>query len=54
MGTVPLITQSLKRIEGIDEAYWYGSFARNRQDAASDIDVLVGLSGLLLYCSLLS
>ena len=41
IGAVPLITQSLKRIEGIDEAYLYGSFARNQQDAASDIDVLV-------------
>ncbi len=37
----PLIAQSLKRIEGIDEAYLYGSFASNQQDAASDIDVLV-------------
>ena len=29
------------QIEGIEEAYLYGSFARNQQDAASDIDVLV-------------
>lgn len=41
IGAAPLITQSLKRIEGIEEAYLYGSFARNQQDAASDIDVLV-------------
>src|SRR5437870_12222495 len=41
MGAVPLMTQSLKKIDGIEEAYLYGSFARNRQDAASDIDVLV-------------
>jgi predicted nucleotidyltransferase len=41
IGAAPLITQSLKRLEGIDEAYLYGSFARNQQDAASDIDVLV-------------
>ncbi len=41
IGAVPLITQSLKRIEGLGEAYLYGSFARNQQDAASDIDVLV-------------
>ena len=27
--------------EGINEAYLYGSFARDQQDAASDIDVLV-------------
>ena len=36
-----VIAHSLKRIEGIDEAYLYGSFASNQQDAASDIDVLV-------------
>src|SRR5260370_18312846 len=41
IGAAPLITQSLKRIEGIDEAYLYGSFASNQQDAASDLDVLV-------------
>lgn len=41
IGAIPLIAQSLKRVEGISEAYLYGSFARNQQDAASDIDVLV-------------
>lgn len=41
IGAAPLITQSLKKIERIGEAYLYGSFARNQQDAASDIDVLV-------------
>ena len=41
IGAVPLIARSLKDIRGIDEAYLYGSFARNQQDAASDIDVLV-------------
>jgi predicted nucleotidyltransferase len=41
IGAAPLIGQSLKKIEGIDEAYLYGSFASNQQDAASDIDVLV-------------
>ena len=41
IGAVPLITQCLKKIEGIGEAYLYGSFARNQQDAASDLDVLV-------------
>ncbi len=41
IGAVPLIAHSLEAIEGIDEAYLYGSFARNQQDAASDIDVLV-------------
>ena len=41
IGAAPLITQTLKKIEEIDEAYLYGSFARNQQDTASDIDVLV-------------
>src|SRR5260370_13478788 len=41
IGAVPLIAQSLKKFEGLEEAYLYGSFARNQQDAASDIDVLV-------------
>jgi predicted nucleotidyltransferase len=41
IGAVPLIAQSLGRIDAIDQAYLYGSFARNQQDAVSDIDVLV-------------
>jgi predicted nucleotidyltransferase len=41
IGAAPVIGRSLKRIEGIDKAYLYGSFARNQQDAASDIDVLM-------------
>lgn len=41
IGAVPVIAQSLKKIEGIEAAYLYGSFARNQQDAMSDIDVLV-------------
>lgn len=40
-GAAPLIAQSLRELEGIEGAYLYGSFARNQQDAASDIDVLV-------------
>ncbi|HYL21986.1 MAG TPA: hypothetical protein VEU74_09495 [Gemmatimonadales bacterium] len=36
IGAVPVIAESLKRIDGIEEAYLYGSFARNQQDAASD------------------
>jgi predicted nucleotidyltransferase/predicted transcriptional regulator with HTH domain len=39
-GAASLIAQSLRELEGIEEAYLYGSFARNQQDAASDIDVL--------------
>jgi predicted nucleotidyltransferase len=41
IGAVPQIAESLKNIEGISEAFLYGSFARNQQDASSDIDVLV-------------
>jgi predicted nucleotidyltransferase len=41
IGAVPLLAESLKKIDGIEEAYLYGSFARNQQDAASDVDILV-------------
>jgi predicted nucleotidyltransferase len=41
IGAAPLISQSLKKVDGIGAAYLYGSFARNQQDAASDIDVLL-------------
>jgi predicted nucleotidyltransferase len=41
IGVVPLLVQSLKKFEGIEEACLYGSFARNQQDAASDVDILV-------------
>ena len=41
IGAAVLIAQSLKKVEGIEEAYLYGSFARNQQDAVSDIDILV-------------
>lgn len=41
IGATPLIARTLEKIEGIDEACLYGSFASNQQDAASDIDVLV-------------
>lgn len=41
IGAVPLIAQCLKKIEGLEAAYLYGSFARNQQDAASDLDVLL-------------
>lgn len=41
IGVAPLIGRTLHRLAHIEEAYLYGSFARNQQDAASDIDVLV-------------
>jgi hypothetical protein len=34
IGTTPLLAESLQRIDGKPEAYLYGSFARNQQDAA--------------------
>lgn len=41
VGAVPLIAQSLKKIVGLEEGYLFGSFARNQQDAASDLDLLL-------------
>ena len=41
IGAAALIRESLKKIDAIQEAYLYGSFAKNQQDANSDIDVLV-------------
>jgi len=41
IGVAPAISQLLTAIEGIDEAYLFGSFARGDADAQSDIDVLV-------------
>jgi len=41
IGTTVVLAESLQGIDGIKEAYLYGSFARNQQDIASDIDVLV-------------
>jgi predicted nucleotidyltransferase len=41
IGAVPRITAALRGIPGIEEACLYGSFASGRQDAASDIDLLV-------------
>jgi predicted nucleotidyltransferase len=41
IGAVPLLSQSIKKVKGVQEAYLYGSFASDQQDAASDIDVLL-------------
>jgi predicted nucleotidyltransferase len=35
------IAEGLKEIKEIEEAYLYGSFARNQHDGASDIDILI-------------
>jgi predicted nucleotidyltransferase len=41
IGVVGLLQNALREVRGIDEAYLYGSFARNQQDSSSDIDVLI-------------
>lgn len=41
VGAAGLLRDELQPIRGIEEAYLYGSFARNQQDAASDLDVLL-------------
>lgn len=41
IGAAGQIARSLQAISGIREAYLYGSFARQAQDASSDIDLLV-------------
>jgi predicted nucleotidyltransferase len=41
IGATPLLAEAFKRVDGVNEAYLYGSFARNQQDASSDVDILV-------------
>ena len=41
VGIVPTLTSALHRVEGIEQAYLYGSFAKGEADAASDIDLLL-------------
>ena len=41
VGLVGYLRDALMQVEGITEAYLYGSFARNQADALSDIDVLI-------------
>jgi len=41
VGIVPSLRMAFRELLGIREAYLYGSFARNQQDALSDIDVLI-------------
>jgi predicted nucleotidyltransferase len=40
VGVVGKLQSAFKSIDGLKEAYLYGSFARNQEDAASDIDIL--------------
>ena len=41
IGAVGQLRNALAHMRGIEEAYLYGSFARNQTDAKSDIDVLI-------------
>jgi predicted nucleotidyltransferase/predicted transcriptional regulator with HTH domain len=41
VGIVPTLKSALHRVRGIDQAYLYGSFAKNEADAASDIDLFI-------------
>jgi len=41
VGMAERLRTALKEVDGVEEAYLFGSFARNQQDAASDIDLLV-------------
>jgi predicted nucleotidyltransferase len=41
IGVVPLLSATLITIKGVEEAWLYGSFAREQQNSGSDIDVLV-------------
>lgn len=41
VGVLGQLRGALQKVGGVTEAYLYGSFARNQQDASSDIDVLL-------------
>lgn len=41
VGVRGALTQALQRIEGIKIAFIYGSFARHKEDAGSDIDLFI-------------
>jgi predicted nucleotidyltransferase len=41
VGVASQLKKALRGVEGIEEAYVYGSFAKNQQDQASDIDLLI-------------
>jgi predicted nucleotidyltransferase len=41
IGVAPALSEALRKLPGIQAAYLYGSFAKQEQDAASDIDVLI-------------
>ena len=41
IGVLGQLREILSHVSGIQEAYLYGSFARDQQDAFSDIDILL-------------
>jgi predicted nucleotidyltransferase len=41
IGAAPLLSRAISKLRGVEQAYLYGSFARDQQDSASDIDVLL-------------
>jgi len=41
VGVAARLRAALEAIDAVEQAFLFGSFARNQQDAASDIDVLV-------------
>jgi predicted nucleotidyltransferase len=41
IGVVPLLAKTFKNVKEIREAYLYGSFAQDQQDAASDVDIII-------------
>jgi DNA-binding transcriptional ArsR family regulator len=41
IGIVPTLATALHRVQGIEKAYLYGSFAKNEADATSDIELQI-------------
>jgi predicted nucleotidyltransferase len=41
IGVKPSMTHALERVDGIASVWLYGSFAKDEEDAASDIDLLI-------------
>ena len=41
VGVIPTLRATVEKVGGIEASYIYGSYAKNENDASSDIDVLV-------------
>ena len=41
VGIIPTLSVALHRVPGIEDAYLFGSFAKNEEDGGSDIDLLI-------------